>query len=163
MSGQTEAERKSQWLTDYLDCLPADLRTSPTDGKLIEGARIAYANGWDAGEIAHAVGSRSYAGALYPSLIASQRLAELGATRPQGSGRGFIPRGEYKEAHCGQPGCACRHEEGCDRGWVDRGDTTTPCRVCRPVLHQRVADVPPPGNRNMSDLAWISEGRGKSK
>jgi hypothetical protein len=34
-------------------------------------------------------------------------------------------------AHCGTRGCRCTHDDGCVKGWIDNGDTTAPCPVCR--------------------------------
>lgn len=152
----------------YLRHLPAELRTAPDDPKLAKAAAQARSNGWDAIALATAVASKDYTGKLHPPLMATQRLDEIGCippppvTRPRDWGAG-----EFRESHCGRPGCHCSHSEGCYKGWVDhdpgsRGvyDSAIPCRNCRPTAHQRIAEIPPPGARSPADLARIRAERG---
>lgn len=160
------------WAVSYLRHLPAELRTSPDDPKLTAAVAQARGNGWDAIALATAVASRDWTGTLHPSLMATQRLHELGAIPPPpkpAAARRWAP-GEYRESHCGRPGCECTHADGCFKGWVDhipgeRGDgaydVAIPCRNCRPVLHQRVRDIPPPGERTQADIDSIRVERGR--
>jgi hypothetical protein len=40
---------------------------------------------------------------------------------------------DYQRRHCRRPGCRCSHDNGCEFGWVDTGDSTVvPCPSCRP-------------------------------
>lgn len=158
------SDPRREWLSLYLNSLPPDMRTTPSDPKLKEAAKTAWANGWDAAQIAQAVSASDYSQALYPSLIAIQRLAEIGATRPPKQ-RQQWGRGEWNEGHCGRAGCSCTHDDGCHKGWVDsppasEQPTAAPCRNCRPVLYGRISEIPPPGQRTPSDLAHIRNDRG---
>lgn len=161
------SDDKRKWVADYLANLPPELRTSATDPKLLDAARIAYTTGWDATEIAAAVAARNYDGANYPSLIACQRLAEIGANVPGGKGRPTLRPDEWTQAHCGRPGCPCAHTEGCSYGWLDHVpgehgyDFTMPCHICRPSLAQRLREIPGPGRRTIADAEYIKTGRGK--
>jgi hypothetical protein len=157
------------WVVAFLRHLPAELRTAPDDPKLVQAAAQARGNGWDAVTLATAVAARDYRGALHPSLMAVQRLQEVGCIPPPPVER---PRewgaGEYRESHCGRRGCECTHDDGCYKGWVDHlpgaygtYDHTVPCRNCRPVLWQRIQEIPPPGQRTPADLAHIRHERGR--
>ena len=153
------------WIVSFTRHLPAELRTSIDDPKLIAAAVQARANGWDATTLATAVAARDYQGTLHPSLMATQRLHELGCIPPPPSTERPVSR-EDGPAHCGRYGCDCRHDR-CFKGWIDspardRGsDTTQACRQCRPVLWQRVHDIPPPGGRSAGDMAHIRAERGR--
>jgi hypothetical protein len=157
------------WVVSFLRHLPAELRTSPDDPKLVAAAAQARANGWDAVVLATAVAARDYGGTtLHPSLMAIQRLHELGSIPPPPAPPERRDWGADREAHCGRQGCGCTHDNGCFKGWVDHlpgahgaYDFVEPCRNCRPVLHQRIRDIPPPGERTPGDLASIRAERGR--
>jgi hypothetical protein len=65
-------------------------------------------------------------------------------------------------AHCGLVTCLCTHDGQCQFGWIDGDDNqaTVPCRACRGDLSARVAQVPPPGERNNRDLAMMRGTKG---
>ena len=156
------------WIVAYLRHLPAELRTSPDDPKLAAAAVQARANGWEAAVLARAVAARDWTGALHPSLMATARLSELGCIPPPPAPIERRDWGINLEAHCGRSACECTHDGGCFKGWIDHDpgahgtyDYTIPCRVCRPVLHLRLRDIPPPGQRTPGDLAHIRSERGR--
>ena len=37
--------------------------------------------------------------------------------------------------HCGVVGCYCSHTS-CDYGWINIGETTSPCGNCRPQIYK---------------------------
>lgn len=148
----------ADWIHDYLTALPPELRTGPQDSKLLEAAGIAIRNGWPAAGIAAAVADKRYDGALYPSLIGIQRLAEIGATRPRPAGGWSGPsRANWQESHCGRTGCTCTHDQGCFKGWLDgiAGEPARACWNCRPSLARALADIPLPGGRTVADLGYL--------
>ena len=64
------------------------------------------------------------------------------------------------EAHCGRHGCVCTHTGACFKGWMDRDDgPTAPCRMCRPELDERLANIPSPGFRSAADLTHLRSRR----
>lgn len=59
------------------------------------------------------------------------------------------------EGHCGRGGCVCTHTSECFKGWIDREDTTGPCPICRPGLHDAIHAMPEPGSRSEHDFATL--------
>lgn len=156
-------DRDRAWCVAFLRHLPPELRTAPDDPRLVAAAAQARGNGWEAVTLATAVAARDYTGALHPSLLATQRLHELGCIPPPPAPTERRDWGTDRESHCGRPSCDCTHDGGCFKGWVDAPGTATtiPCRNCRPVLHLRLRDIPPPGQRTPGDLAHIRSERGR--
>jgi hypothetical protein len=150
------------WLITYLQHLAPELRPDrmAEDPLLCTAAQQARRNGWDPKAMAEAVAQRDYSGALNPALLAAHRLQAISSIPPAPTGEVGWARGEYREAHCGRPGCECHHDE-CFKGWLDDlvPNATVPCRVCRPVLWQRLQDIPGPGHRTDADMAHIRSER----
>jgi hypothetical protein len=148
------------WLITYLQHLPPELRPDrmAEDPLLCTAAQQARRNGWEPKAMAEAVPQRDYTGVTNPPLMAAHRLQAISSIPPAPtSDPPHWQAGEYIDAHCGRHGCGCLHRDGCYKGWLDDivPNATVPCRVCRPVLWQRLRDIPEPGHRTAADLEHI--------
>lgn len=136
-----------------------DPRNFPTDDDRLdvvaEAWHLAVVDGIPGPE-ARALAAQHYAVSAEPFTPSALNAAWGAVEVARGSVR--LSQAGPLDAHCGRVQCPCTHSAGCYKGWIDaevQPAAAVPCRQCRPWLRERLGQIPPAGQRNAGDQAWL--------